>query len=249
MAASPTLFTSQDPRYCVIGKSLATPESGHPFGFDLQGCDYYARTIHGARTSLLIGLTVVTASAAIGLVLGSVAGYAGGVIDGFVSGAADLWMSMPIVLGGMFLLSFIENRGLLQVILVLTLFAWPAMVRLTRSSVMQTKGSEFVLAARALGASRTRVLTRHIIPHSLRPVVVYSALFAGTAIAAEAILSYMGVGLQLPAISWGLMLSGIRYRLPGHAHLLIPGVFLTCVVLGLILLADALRDATDPQVR
>lgn len=214
-----------------------------------MGCDYYSRTIHGARTSLLIGLIVVVAAAAVGVVVGAVAGYFGGVFDALVSRAADMWMAMPIVLGGMFFLSFIEQRGMPQVILVLTLFAWPAMVRLTRSLVMQVRDSEFVLAARALGANHRRLLTRHIIPHSLRPVVVYSAPFAGTAVAAEAILSYMGVGLQLPAISWGLMLSGIQHRLPGHAHLLFPGVFLTGTVLGLILLADALRNATEPEVR
>lgn len=247
MAVFPTLFTSQNPRACDLARSLGPPVAGHPFGFDLQGCDYYARVIHGARTSLVIGGVVVLASAIAGTILGALAGYLGGFVDGIISGAAELWLSVPLIIGGMFFLSFVEERGLLQVTLVLTLFAWPAMVRLVRASVQQAKSAEFVLAARALGAGSLRVLTRHVIPNSLRPVVVFSALFAATAIVAEAILSYLGVGLQLPTISWGLMLAGIRFRLSGHAHLLIPGLFLLAAVSGLVLLGDALRSALDRE--
>jgi oligopeptide transport system permease protein len=246
MAVHPQLFSSADPNTCTLNRSLGHPAPGHPFGFDLQGCDYFARTIHGARTSLLIGVTVVVAAAVIAIVLGSLAGYLGGAVDAVISAAADVWLSVPLVLGGMFFLSFLHDRGLVQVTLVLTMLAWPAMVRLQRASVLDTKHAEYVTASRALGASSFRLLTRHVIPNSLRPLIVYSALFTATAIAAEAILSFAGVGLQLPEISWGLMLAGIQGRLAGNPHLLIPGGFLTAAVFGFVLLSDALRDAFDP---
>ena len=246
MAVRPALFTSQDPFSCSLGQSLGHPAAGHPFGFDLQGCDYYARTIYGARTSLLIGVSVVAAAAVVAVVLGAVAGYFGGFADAVISGLTDVWLSVPLVLGGMFFLSFLDHRGVLQVALVLTMLAWPAMVRLLRASVLETKRAEYVTAARALGAGHLRLLTRHVVPNSLRPLIVYSALFTATAIAAEAVLSYMGVGLQLPTISWGLMLADIGGRLPGNPHLLIPGVFLTVAVFGFVLLSDALRDALEP---
>jgi oligopeptide transport system permease protein len=246
MAAVPRLFTAADPQACSLSRSLQHPQPGHPFGFDLQGCDYYARTIFGARTSLLIGLSVVVAAALIAVVLGSLAGYVGGAVDAIISAAADVWLSVPLVLGGMFFLSFLHDRGLVQVTLVLTMLAWPAMVRLQRATVLETKHAEYVTASRALGASDARLLVRHVIPNSLRPLVVYAALFTATAIAAEAILSFAGVGLQLPVISWGLMLSGIQGRLPGNPHLLIPGAFLTAAVFGFVLLSDALRDAFEP---
>ena len=246
MALLPTLFTVHDPLNCSLSRALAPPAPGHPFGFDLQGCDYYTRTVYGARTSLLIGVGVVVAAAVVALVLGALAGYFGGSVDALISGAADVWLSVPLVLGGMFFLSFLNQRGVLQVTLVLTMLAWPAMVRLLRASVLETKHAEYVTAARALGAGHLRLLVRHIVPNSVRPLIVYSALFTATTIAAEAVLSYMGVGLQLPAISWGLMLADIGGRLPGNPHLLIPGVFLTAAVFGFVLLSDALRDAFEP---
>ena len=247
MAVRPQLFTSTDPDACSLSRSLAHPVPGHPFGFDLQGCDYFARTIYGARMSLVIGVAVVVAAAVIAIVLGSLAGYFGGLLDAAISAAADVWLSVPLVLGGMFFLSFLNHRGVVQVTLVLTMLAWPAMVRLQRASVLEARDAEYVIAARALGAGSFRLLTRHVVPNSLRPLIVYAALFTATTIAAEAILSFAGVGLQLPTISWGLMLAGIQGRLPGNPHLLIPGAFLTATVFGFVLLSDALRDAYEPS--
>ena len=246
MSLRPGLFTNQDPLRCSLSRSLGHPTAGHPFGFDLQGCDYFARTIYGARTSLLIGVGVVATAAIVAVILGALAGYFGGFTDTVISGVADVWLSVPLVLGGMFFLSFLNQRGVLQVTLVLTMLAWPAMVRLLRASVLETKRAEYVTAAQALGAGHLRLLARHIVPNSLRPLIVYSALFTATTIAAEAVLSYLGVGLQLPTISWGLMLADIGGRLPGNPHLLIPGVFLAVAVFGFVLLSDALRDAFEP---
>jgi ABC-type dipeptide/oligopeptide/nickel transport system permease subunit len=247
MALRPSAFTGQDPLSCSLSRSLDPPTAAHPFGFDLQGCDYYARTVYGAQTSLFIGVGVVAAAAVVAIVLGALAGYFGGTVDALISGATDVWLSVPLILGGMFFLSFLRTRGVLQVTLVLSMLAWPAMVRLLRASVLETKQAEYVMAARALGAGHLRLLARHIVPNSLRPLTVYAALFTATTIAAEAVLSFMGVGLQLPTISWGLMLAGIRGRLPGNPHLLIPGAFLTAAVFGFVLLSDALREALEPD--
>lgn len=242
MAAAPGLLTDLDPRECSLANSLGRPQAGHWFGYDFLGCDYYARVVYGARTSLVIGVAVVAIAAALAVVLGSVAGYFGGWVDSVVTRASDVWSAIPVLLGGIFFLSFIEQRGVTVVVVVLAGFVWPPMMRIVRSSVQTTTTQEYVVAARALGAGHVRIITRHVVPNSLRPLSAYAALYTGTAIAAEAVLSFMGVGLQLPAISWGLMLAQSANRVHEAFHLLIPGVFLALVVVASVLLTEALRD-------
>jgi len=251
MAVWPGLFTRIDPKACNLADSLLTPSSEHWFGTDLQGCDYYARTIWGARVSITIGILVTAASTLIAVVLGSIAGYFGGLVDTVIARITDIWFAIPTILGGIVILrSIFSTRGLLQVSLVLIVLGWPTMLRLVRSAVLSVKESDYVDAARALGASNFRIIRRHVLPNSIAPVIVYATITVGAIISAEAALSFLGVGLQLPAISWGLMISVAQNRILTAPHLLLfPGLFLSITVFSFILMGDALRDALDPRLR
>ena len=250
MAVAPGLFTRADPRACDLSDSLLRPSAGHWFGYDVQGCDYYSRVIHGARVSITIGLATVGCTTALSVLLGSVAGYYGGVADAVVARLTDVWFALPTVLGAIVILSVLGEKGIPQLVLVLVVFGWPTMTRLMRSSVLSVKGMEYVSAARALGAGDGRILFRHILPNAVAPVVVYATIKVGIVIAAEATLSFLGLGVQLPAISWGLMISGAQTRLLSAPHLLLfPGLFLSLTVLAFVLMGDALRDAFDPRLR
>lgn len=252
MAVWPGLFTRVDPRDCNLVDSLLRPSREHWFGTDLQGCDYYARTIHGARVSISIGVLVTVFSTLIALVFGSIAGYYGGFTDTVIARLTDIWFAIPTILGGIVILRsiFSGNRGLFQVSIVLIVLGWPTMLRLVRSSVLSVRETEYIDAARALGAGDFRIIRRHVLPNSLAPVIVYATITVGVIIAAEAALSFLGVGLQLPAISWGLMISVAQGRILTAPHLLLfPGLFLSVTVFSFILMGDALRDALDPRLR
>ena len=250
MAVAPGVFTRTDPRACDLSHSLLRPTARHWFGYDLQGCDYYARVVHGARVSMTIGIATVAGTALISVVLGTLAGFYGGAVDTLIARVTDVWFALPTFLGAIVVLAVLGGNGLAQLTLVLVLFGWPTMTRLMRSSVLSVRDMEYVTAARALGAGDLRLMTRHVLPNAVAPVIVYGAIRVGIVIAAEATLSYLGLGLQLPAISWGLMIATAQPRLLSAPHLLLfPGLFLSVTVLAFILLGDALRDAFDPRLR
>ena len=250
MAVAPGLFTRADPRACDLSHSLLRPSAGHWFGYDLQGCDYYAKVIHGARVSMTIGITTVAGTALVAVVLGTLAGFYGGFVDTVIARVTDVWFALPTFLGAVVLLSVLGSKGLPQLTFVLVIFGWPTMTRLMRSAVLTVRDMEYVVAARALGAGDLRLMWRHVLPNALAPVIVYGAIRVGIVIAAEATLSFLGLGLQLPAISWGLMIAGSQSRLLTAPHLLLfPGLFLSLTVLAFVLLGDALRDAFDPRLR
>jgi len=250
MAAFPRLFTSTDPRACDLSRSRLGPSGDAWFGYDVQGCDYYANVIYGARVSISIGLLTTAGFLVIALVLGSLAGYRGGWVDNLIARVADVIYGLPLILGAILILYRFQDRGVLQVSLALIVLSWMTPMRLVRASVVSIRDSDYVQAAKALGASDWRLITRHILPNSLAPVLVYSTISVGVIIAAEATLSFLGVGLQLPAISWGLMIGNAQNFLRTSLFLLIfPGVFLSLTVLAFISLGDALRDALDPKLR
>ncbi len=250
MAVAPGLFTRADPRACDLSQSLVRPSGEHWFGFDLQGCDYYAKVVHGARVSMTVGLATVGGTLLVAVVLGSLSGFYGGVVDGLVARLTDIWFALPTVLGAIVLLSVLGHRGLPQLIFVLVLFGWPTMTRLMRSQVLSVKEMEYVAAARALGTGDGRLVLRHVLPNAIGPVIVYATIKVGIIIAAEATLSYLGLGIQLPAISWGLMILTGQSRLLSAPHLLLfPGLCLSLTVLAFVLMGDALRDAFDPRLR
>lgn len=246
VALFPRLVTRQDPERCDLGRSLEGPSAAHPLGFSVFGCDYLAESVYASRTSLVIAVITVTGTVLIALVLGSVAGFYGGWADVLISRATDVWTAVPLLLGAIVVLSALRVRGVLTVSLVLVVFGWPAMVRLQRASVQEAAAHEYVTAARALGARPRRVLVRHVLPNAVRPLLSYASAYAGLVIGIEATLTYVGVGLQQPVLSWGQLLLQAQNRLSQAPHLILPAVLLVVVVSSLVLLGQGLRRAADP---
>jgi oligopeptide transport system permease protein len=244
------LFGHGDPHFCDLIKSGQGPQSGHPFGYDIQGCDLYANVIYGARNSISIGLLTTMGMFVAAAIFGSIAGYYGGWPDTVVSRLTDVFLGFPFLLGAIIILTVFSQRTVWTISAVLALFAWPTGARLVRSTVLTAKQADYVVAARALGARESRLLFRHVLPNAITPLLVLCTLLVGGIIAAEAALTYLGVGLQLPAISWGLQLSTSQGYLQLHPHLLLfPAAMLSIAVLGFILLGDTLQDALDPHER
>jgi oligopeptide transport system permease protein len=240
-------FGHGDPLVCDLASSTAGPRSGHPFGFDIQGCDVYANVVYGARNSISIGLLVTALSLAVAIPLGSLSGYYGKLVDAIVSRVADVFFGFPFLLGAIVILSTFRFRNVFSVSLTLALFTWPVLMRLMRSSVLQVKELDYVLGVRSLGASNARIIRKHVVPNAIAPVIVIATITVGTVIAAEAALTFLGVGLQYPAVSWGLQLASAQQNFQLHPHLLIfPGLFLSATVLSFVLLGDVLQAALDP---
>lgn len=251
MALFPSVFAlGADPTDCDLSLSRQAPSAEHWFGMDLQGCDYYSNVIYGARTSVSIGVLAVIGVLIIGVLIGSLAGYFGGWADSVLARFTDIFFGIPLFLGALILLTVTAQRSVWTVSLALVVFGWMTAMRLVRSSVVSVRGSDYVLAAQALGASSGRILVRHILPNALAPVLIYATIAVGTFISAEAALTYLGIGLQAPEISWGLQINVAQSLIASSPHLLFfPALFLSVTVLGFILLGDALRDALDPKRR
>ena len=262
MAAFPKLFTSIDRPSeggCVnaLANSRKPPgTNGAWFGYDTFGCDYYSQVIYGARVSMIIGLVVVGGAMVIGVTLGALAGFYGGWFDNVVARLTDVIYGLPLILGAILLLNllatdrFFGERNLAVVSISLIALSWMTFMRLFRSSVISVKDTDYVSAARAMGASSSRMILQHIVPNALAPVLVYGTISVGGIIAAEATLSFLGIGLQQPAISWGLQINSAQQYIRTAPHLLFfPSIFLSVTVLSFILLGDALRDALDPKLR
>lgn len=257
MALFPGLFTNTDPREAVLAESRQRPGDGTWFGRDIQGYDIYARCVYGARASILVGLFTTVFTVLLGGFLGTMAGYLGGAWDSVISRVGDVFFAIPLLLGAIiFLVSlpdFFNNNyflSIMKVVLALAFLGWPSLARLMRSSVIQVKPNDYVQAARALGASPMRVVRSHILPNSLAPLIVVATISLGAYISVEATLSFLGIGLQPPAISWGIDISAAIVGLRTTPHMLLfPSLFLSLAVLGFILLGDAVRDALDPKNR
>ena len=253
MAIFPGLFTDIDPRQSNLSEARRGPSSEHWFGQDRQGYDLYARCIYGARASILVGLAAAIGTSLVGVTLGLVAGYMGGWVDALVSRFAEIFFAIPLLLGAIIILQSISFGNsyfaiVSQVAVVLVVLGWPSIFRLMRSAVIQVKPQEYVQAARALGCSPMRIARSHILPNSLGPVIVVSTINLGVFISAEAALSFLGIGLRPPTVSWGVMISDGAGAMQSAPHgLLFPSLFLSLAVLAFIMLGDAIRDAFDPK--
>ncbi|MDU4244816.1 MAG: ABC transporter permease, partial [Varibaculum cambriense] len=162
MAVVPQLFTSQDPTYCTLENSLDGPTKGHVFGFDKQGCDLYSRIIYGARASIAVGIFSTLTATIIGVVFGALAGYFGGILDAILSRIVDIFFAIPMVLAAIVIMQmFKEHRSIWMVVIVLGVFGWTQIARITRGAVLSIKNEEYVTAARTLGVSNIRILLRH----------------------------------------------------------------------------------------
>ncbi|EST32245.1 ABC transporter permease [Streptomyces roseochromogenus] len=246
----PSAIASGSPLKCDLAKAQDGAGPGAPFGYDGQGCNVYTRTVYGARTSVTVGVLATLGVAVAGSVLGALAGYFGGVWDSILSRVTDIFFAIPVVLGGLVLLSVVTSNTVWPVIGFMVLLGWPQISRIARGSVITAKQNDYVQAARALGASDSRILLRHIAPNAVAPVIVVATIALGTYIALEATLSYLGVGLKPPSVSWGIDISAASPYVRNAPHALLwPSGALAVTVLAFIMLGDAIRDALDPKLR
>ena len=237
----------------VIGQNISerkqAPSSEHLFGTDEFGRDILTRIIWGGRYSLAIGLAAVLFSSIIGVVLGSLAGYYGGVIETIIMRLADIFQAIPaIMLGICFVTAF--GQSIFMLTIAVSIGAIPAVTRVTRASVMTVKDMEYVEAARAIGANNFVIIFRHVLLNAISPVIVQATLRSGGAIVGIAALSFIGLGITAPTPEWGAMLSSARQYLRGYDYMaLYPGLAIMVTVLGFNLIGDGVRDSMDPKLK
>lgn len=252
MAVTPGLFTSIDPRDCSLGQSRLGPRAGHPFGFDMQGCDYFSNIVHGARTSLEVGLLVAVLTFIIATVAGSLAGYFGGVVDAVISRVADIILGVPVGIASLVILYQFKSRTVWTIVFVLVLFSWAGTMRYLRGSVLQIKQLEYVQAARVLGVGNWGILRRHVIPNAITPLIVMSTLSVGVGMTAEAGFSILGVGIKLPTFSWGVQIAAAssdgNWQVAPFL-MFFPAGMLGLTTLAFVVLGENLRDVLDPRGR
>ena len=223
VALFPGVLTKQNPNYCNLDNSLDPSSAGHPFGFDLQGCDVYARVVYGTRTSLSVGVFATLLVVLLGTLIGAVAGFFGGWVDAVLSRLTDIFLALPILLGA---------------IVVLQMFK-------TSDSIWKIN-----TASTALGSTPGRNLFRHILPNSLAPIIVVGTTSLATYIVLEATLSFLGVGLPTTTVSWGGDISHAQSILRTNPMVLFyPSAALAITVLAFIMMGDAVKDALDPKSR
>ncbi|HEY1528949.1 MAG TPA: ABC transporter permease [Candidatus Angelobacter sp.] len=240
----------QNPSNINLPSRLQPPSAAHWFGTDELGRDIFSRVIYGARISMLVGSSVVAGSLLLGLILGSIAGYYGGLADKFFNVILmNAFLSFPGILLAIAFVAFL-GPGIFNLILALCIGGWVGYARLVRAQVLAVKEKEFVEAARALGASDWRIVTRHILPNIIQPVIVQAAIGMAGAVLAEATMSFLGLGVPPPTASWGSMLNDGRAHLFDAPHLvLFPALAVMLAVLSFNFIGDALRDYLDPRSR
>jgi peptide/nickel transport system permease protein len=243
------LIAPHDPRAQNLMNTTAKPSAQHWFGTDEIGRDQFSRVIYGSRIAIIVGLSSIVLALLLGVILGSVAGYRGGKADSIVMRTADAFFAFPLLIGAI-LIILVTGRGVVPVILSIAIFTWAVPARLLRSSILSVREAEYVEAARSLGASSWRIVTRHVLPNSLAPVLVYGMVSVGTAIVAETALSFLGVGVKPDVPDWGNMIAAGRSYF-GYLDFLwiFPSLSVVFTVLGFVLVGDGLRDALDPRLR
>ena len=248
-ALAPWLPFLRDPTLQDLRLGATPPSWVHWFGTDDLGRDLLARVLHGGRISMLVGLVGTAVSLVVGVTWGAVSGYVGGAVDEAMMRVVDVLYSLPYIFLVILLLVFFE-RSLVLLFVALGLVQWLTMARIVRGQVLSLRQQTFVEAARALGASDSAIIFRHLVPNTLGPVIVYTTLTVPAVILQEAFLSFLGLGVQPPAASWGtLVADGSRVLAIFPWLVVFPGLALSMTLLAFNFLGDGLRDALDPQDR
>lgn len=249
VALAAPLLAPFDPNVQDTARRLEPPTRTHPLGLDDLGRDVLSRILFGARVSLRVGFSVVIIGSLIGVTLGAIAGYFGGMADVLVMRVCDILLAFPGILLAIALVAVL-GPSLTNVIIALATINWVGYARLVRGQVLKVREMEFVTAAKALGARSPRVIVLHVLPNVINPVIVMATLGLAGAILAEAALSFLGLGVQPPTPSWGAMLTSGRRYLGLANHLAIyPGIAIMLAVMGLNFLGDGLIDVLDPKYR
>lgn len=236
----------------AMQERLQPPSLEHPMGTDDLGRDIFGRVIYGARVSLTVGVLSVMISVVIGIFLGAISGFYAKFIDTLVMRTTDIFLAFPYILFAILILAVLpENmRGIVPVVAAIGFLGWPTFARLFRSSVLSVKENDYVDSGRAIGASDSRLMFRHIAPNAIAPIVVYATMSIGGAILTEAALSFLGLGIQPPDISWGQMVEAGRAYLVSAPWLMFwPGLAILSTVLAFTLLGDGVRDALDVKMK
>jgi len=244
------LLAPYDPAQIDLTNRMEPPTQKHWCGTDELGRDICSRLIYGSRISLMVGSSVVLVSLFLGLIIGSVAGYYGGIVDRFFNVVLmNAFLSFPGILLAIAFVAF-RGPGIFNLVLALSIGGWVGYARLIRAQVLAAREREFVEAARALGASDARALLRHILPNIVQPIIVQAAIGMAGAILAEGTMSFLGLGVPPPTASWGAMLNDSRSYLFDAPHLaLFPAIAVMLAVLAFNFIGDALRDLLDPRSR
>lgn len=238
-----------DPEFTNPGRRLEVPSAAHPMGLDEVGRDVLSRVIYGARISMTIGFVAAGISVVVGVFLGALAGYYGGIVDDIIMRTVDVLMSVPTFLLIIALVAVV-GPNIVSVMVVIGLTYWSGYARVTRGTVLSLRTTDFVEAARASGASSLRVIFKHVLPNCLAPVIVLATLNVASSILIETSLSFLGFGVQPPTPSWGNILTAGRQYMRNAPHIaLFPGLAITLTVLAFNLLGDGLRDALDPKLQ
>lgn len=250
VAIAAPLIDRYDYRAITAGMRNKPPSAEHWLGTDRNGRDVYSRMVNGARVSLFAGFAAVAIVMTVGVVLGGLAGFFGGIIDTIIMRFTDILLAIPLILL-LITAASLFKPGLSTTIIVIGLTSWPGAARLIRGQFLSLKSQEYVTAARAIGAKPWRIMSRHLLPNTMAIVIVEATLWLGFAILLEASLSYLGLGVQIPTPSWGNMLQdGQRDLITGVWWMTVfPGLAIFLTVLSFNLMGDGLRDALDPRHR
>ncbi|MCG6499023.1 ABC transporter permease [Kitasatospora sp. A2-31] len=256
MSIFPWAFTDANPRKAdLVHDYLKRPDwtdffGAGWFGYDAQGRSIYARVVYGARASITVGIFVTAGVTLLGGLTGMVAGYFGGAVDAVLSRIIDIFFGVPLLLGALVLLNGFSSRTVWAVVLALVVLGWTQIARVMRGAVLTVKQADYVMAGRALGAGTGRLMVRHILPNAVAPVIVVATIALGGYIATEATLSFLGIGLQDPTISWGIDIASAQKVIRTAPYVMFfPAAALSVTVLAFIMMGDAVRDALDPKLR
>jgi peptide/nickel transport system permease protein len=242
------LLAPYDPLVQDLGSRLRPPSSEHWLGTDSLGRDIASRILFGARISLIIGVVVVTSAGVVGTAIGLVAGYAGGLVDEALMRLTEVFLAFPALILAMAIAGAL-GPSLTNAIIAIAAVTWAVYARLTRGQILSLRRREFVEAARAIGATRTRIILRHLLPNALAPLMIQASFDLGSSIIAAAGLSFIGFGAQPPTPEWGVMISEGRNYISTQPWLsLFPGLAILLAVGSFNLLGDGLRDAFDPRL-
>ncbi len=231
-----------------IKEIFREPSKEHFMGTDEHGYDVFTRLFYGGRISLSVGLMAAIFSAFLGTIIGATAGYFEGIIDSMLMRLTDTMLSLPVLPFLLILAAVVEQRSIILIVLIISLFSWMGVARLVRGEVLSIKQREFIDACKALGSSNSRIIFKHIIPNALTPVIIATTLSLGSVIQYEAVLSYLALGIDPSTPSWGNMLSNAQEYFTKAPYLVLyPGILISITIICINFIGDGLRDALDPR--